>query len=104
MRRVLAEGLRATDVAGAQAGSGGFAGLPDPDQVAVLKRVESENSEFFRVLVQLAYAGYYTDARVLRAKGLSTSAPQPAGYAMPPFDESLLEGVRRRGKAYRDAD
>ena len=102
-RRLLWDGLKAIEVAGSQAASGGFSALPNPDKDGALKRVESDAPGFFQMLVQLAYAGYYTDPQVLRAKGLSTSAPQPAGYKMPPFDDSLLEGVRRRGKAYRDA-
>lgn len=102
-RRLLTEGLRATDIVGSVAASGRFEDLPEPDQVAVLNQVESERPEFFRMLVQLGYAGYYTNPRLLGAKGLSTSPPQPGGYKMTPFDESLLEGVRRRGKVYRDA-
>ena len=103
-RRLLSEGLKAIEIAGSQAALAGFSALPDPDKDGVLKQVESDAPGFFQMLVKLAYEGYYTDPRVLRAKGLSTSAPQPAGYVMLPFDESLLERVRRRGKAYRDAD
>jgi len=102
-RRLLTEGLKAIEVAGSRTDRGGFADLPDSDQTSVLERVESDRPEFFQFLVQQTYAGYYTNGRVLRAKGLSESPPQPVGHEMPPFDESLLAGVRKRGKAYRDA-
>ena len=68
-----------------------------------LKQVESQHSEFFAVLVRETYSGYYSSLEVLRVKGLPLSAPQPAGYEVEPFDAALLVGVRKRGKAYRDA-
>ena len=102
-RRLLTEGLKTIEVAGSRTDRGRFADLPDSDQTSVLERVESDRPEFFQFLVQQTYAGYYTNGRVLRAKGLSESPPQPVGHEMPPFDESLLAGVRKRGKAYRDA-
>ena len=102
-RRLLADGLKAIGVAGSRTDRGGFADLPDSDKTSVLEQVESDRPEFFQFLVQQTYAGYYTDRRVLRAKGLSEAPPQPGGHEMAAFDESLLEGVRRRGKAYRDA-
>ncbi|MDA1348627.1 MAG: gluconate 2-dehydrogenase subunit 3 family protein [Chloroflexi bacterium] len=102
-RRLMTDGLRAIEIAGSRTDRGGFADLPESDKTSVLKQIESDRPEFFKMLVQQAYAGYYTDRRVLRAKGLSEVPPQPDGHEMPPFDESLLDGVRRRGKAYRDA-
>lgn len=102
-RRFLSEGLKATDVASVRVHSRAFAELSDEDKVGVLKQVESERADFFQLLVQQAYAGYYTNPRVLRAKGLRVRPPQPEGFELDDFDESLLNNVRKRGKAYRDA-
>ncbi len=102
-RALLTNGLKAIEAASGSTHSQGFLGLPDDDRTAVLKQVESQEPEFFAVLVREAYSGYYSSPAVLRAKGLPLSAPQPEGYDIEPFDASLLEGVRKRGKAYRDA-
>ncbi len=102
-RKLLSEGLKAIEVTGARAHSLGFADLPDSGRVGVLKQVESEHPDFFDFLVQQAYAGYYTNPRVVRAKGLPLLPPQPEGHDLDAFDASLLENVRKRGKVYRDA-
>ena len=102
-RRLLSDGLKAIDVSSVRTYSRGFADLPDEDKVGVLKQVESERPDFFQSLVQQTYAGYYTNPRVLRAKGLRLLPPQPGGFELDEFDVSLLDNVRKRGKAYRDA-
>ena len=102
-RALLANGLKAIEAASGSAHSQGFVSLSEDDRTAVLKRVESQEPEFFAALVRETYSGYYSSPAVLRAKGLPLSAPQPEGYDIEPFDTSLLEGVRKRGKAYRDA-
>lgn len=102
-RALLTNGLKAIETAGGSAYSQGFVSLSEDDRTAVLKRVESQEPEFFAALVRETYSGYYSSPEVLRAKGLPLSAPQPEGYDIEPFDATLLEGVRKRGKAYRDA-
>ena len=102
-RVLLANGLKAIEAASGSAHSQGFVSLSEDDRTAVLKQVESQEPEFFAALVRETYSGYYSSPAVLRAKGLPLSAPQPEGYDIEPFDASLLEGVRKRGKAYRDA-
>ncbi len=102
-RSLLANGLKAIEAASGCTHSKRFLSLSDDDRTAVLKQVESREPEFFAVLVRETYSGYYSSQEVLRAKGLPLSAPQPEGYDIEPFDASLLEGVRKRGKAYRDA-
>ena len=102
-RALLTSGLKAIEAASGSAYSQGFSSLSDDDGTAVLKQVESQKPEFFAVLVRETYSGYYSSQAVLRAKRLPLNAPQPEGYDIEPFDASLLEGVRKRGKAYRDA-
>ena len=80
-----------------------FVRLSDREKTEVLEQVELQYAEFFAALVRETYSGYYSSPDVLRAKGLPLAAPQPEGYEVEPFDESLLRGVRKRGKAYRDA-
>ena len=46
---------------------------------------------------------YYRDDRVMRSLDMEPRSPFPEGFAVEEGDWSLLEPVRRRGKAYRDA-
>lgn len=102
-RALLTNGLKSIEAASGQAHSKEFVCLSEGERTAILKRVESERAEFFAALVRETYSGYYSSLDVLRAKGLPLAPPQPVGYEIEPFDAALLEGVRRRGKAYRDA-
>ena len=102
-RALLTNGLKAIEATSGRNHSVGFVALSDGEKTEVLKQVESQHSEFFSALVRETYSGYYSSQEVLRVKGLPLNAPQPEGYEIEPFDESLLDGVRKRGKAYRDA-
>ena len=102
-RRLFSEGLKSIEVTSVQMHSSEFVELSDEDKVGVLRQVESQNPDFFSALVVQTYAGYYTNPKVLRAKGLKLRPPQPQGYELDEFDMSLLENVRKRGKVYRDA-
>ena len=46
---------------------------------------------------------YYRDDRVMRSLDMEPRSPFPEGFTVEEGDWSLLEPVKRRGKAYRDA-
>ena len=76
----------------------GFARRSGPEQDVRLRRLAAQRPESFQVLLHAAYTGYYSDPSVLAAAGWA-----PAGSAPPaPFDQALLDAVRRRGPIYRD--
>ena len=102
-RALLTNGLKAIEAISGRTHSVEFVGLSDREKTEVLKQVESQHAEFFAALVRETYSGYYSSPEVLRVKGLPLNAPQPQGYEIEPFDDSLLDCVRKRGKAYRDA-
>lgn len=102
-RAQLANGLKDIEATAGRRHSKGYVNLSGSAQTEVLEEVELRYPEFFKTLIQETYAGYYGNRKVLQAKGLPLPAPQPDGYEIEPFDASLLEGVRKRGKAYRDA-
>ncbi len=102
-RSLLANGLKAIEVTSGRNHSKGFLELSDAEMTAVLRQIEIEHPKLFQALVRETYSGYYSNPTALRAKNLPLSAPQPVGYEVEPFDMSLLEPVRQRGKAYRDA-
>ena len=102
-RALLTNGLKVIEATSGRTHSMQFVALSDGQKTEVLKQIESQHAEFFAVLVRETYSGYYSRSEVLRVKGLPLSAPQPQGYEIEPFDATLLDGVRKRGKAYRDA-
>ena len=76
----------------------GFAPLSGPEQDERLHRLAADRPASFDVLLHAAYAGYYSAPSVLAAAGW-----RPAGSAPPePFDQTLLDAVRKRGPIYRD--
>ena len=48
------------------------------------------------------YNAYYTNPDVQQARGHG-GPPQPNGFQLESLDEARLEGVKRRGKRWRDA-
>ena len=102
LRGLLIHGLSQAEI-DAQAGySTDFADLTDDQKDETLRRVESEEPEFFEALVRQTYNGYYTDRTVIEGLGLEARPPQPRGHELIPGDLSLLENVRKRGRAYRE--
>jgi hypothetical protein len=80
-----------------------FLSLSPEGRDAVLRAVETARPAPFRVLLRQTYIAYYTHPAVLAAVGYPSPAPQPAGFPLAGFDESLLARVRQRGKRWRDA-
>ena len=103
-RRLLSEGLEAIEVTSVNVLSRQFINLSNDDKVEVLKHVETESPGFFEYLVQHAYVGYYSNPTVLREKRLPSRPPQPEGYELAEFDDSLLDNVRKRTKSTERRD
>ena len=99
----LLAALQAIEVAAHAVGSGGFMALSGDERDELLRSVEAAQPRLFRGLVRLTYAAYYTDPEIQRARGWTKAPPLPGGHGLPPFDESRLEAVKRRGKLWRDA-
>ena len=74
-------------------------------QTKRLSNVESSLPESFESLLVATYNMYYTDPDIRqiieRLTGYEARPPQPLGYEMEPFDESLLDTVRKRKPLWR---
>lgn len=83
----------------------GFDGASEAAQVEALAALEADDGDAFARLILYAYGAYYTDpavrAVVEARTGYPARPPQPLGYELPPFDESLLETVRKRPPFWR---
>lgn len=74
-------------------------------QVACIVDFEKKCPAIFEATLKACYSAYYTHPEVraiIEAKtGYEARPPQPQGYPLEPFDESLLEPVRARGPIWR---
>lgn len=86
----------------------GFDAAATDDQVAALQDLEASEPAAFGRLVAAAYTAYYVDPRVravVEARtGYPARPPQPEGYDLPPFDDSLLDVQRQRPPFWRPVD
>jgi hypothetical protein len=71
------------------------------ERTAAVQRVESALKGSFEALVSLVLQDYYETEAALLAMGWRREPPQPQGHVLPPFDETLLEPVKRRGRLWR---
>ena len=102
LRPTLVQGLSALDELALGRGAPDFAALSREDKLEALNRVATAQPAFLPGLILQSYVGYYQNDRVLEGLGLEARPPYPEGYKMEPTDLSLLDGVRRRDKLYRD--
>ena len=83
--------------------AGGFRGLDGEAQDNAIRAIESSLPAQFGEFLEIVYLAYYSDGTVHRRIGWSGRPPQPDGFQLPPFDESILENVRKREPFWRKA-
>ena len=74
------------------------------DRIGLLRQVEQEVPDAFRIFLAQALAAYYQAPRVQAALGWRSAPPQPTGHQLSAGDEiawRLLEKVRKRGPLWR---
>jgi hypothetical protein len=85
-----------------------FADLPQLRREEFLSEIEVQDVARFDAVVTAAYNAYYTDPAIRdiveRTSGYPNRPPQPEGYALDPFDESLLDAVKARGPIWRPVE
>jgi hypothetical protein len=85
----------------------GFADAAQDEREAALRRIEATQPLAVERLVAAAYLAYYTapavQAVLARDHGYAARPPQPDGYALPPFDETLLARQTQRAPFWRKA-
>lgn len=83
----------------------GFEGQNQDEREQVLAKIEGDAPEIFGAVLSATYTAYYTDPGIRdiieRLCGYENRPPQPLGYDLPPFDESLLDQVKARGPIWR---
>jgi hypothetical protein len=102
LRAVVVAGVAALDALARASGASGFAALAGAARLAALHEIATGEPGFVPSLIFHTYAGYYQEGRVLEGLGLDPRPPFPIGHQLEPFDETLLDPVRRRAKLYRE--
>jgi hypothetical protein len=103
LRAVVAAGIEALEDLARERGAPAFAALAGSERLAALNEVAAAQPGFLPGLLFHTYVAYYQEGRVLEGLGLDPRPPFPTGHVLEPFDATLLEPARRRGKLYRDA-
>jgi len=80
-----------------------FGALSGPDQDKAIGSFEKAHPASFNTALEVVYLAYYADPRVGRRIGWRTGPLQPGGFALPPFDEAILEKARQRQPFWRRA-
>jgi len=70
----------------------------------VIQQFESSDPRLFGLLLEIVYTAYYSDTRVHERIGWKSGALQPEGHPMPPWDESILDIVRKRKPFWTHVD
>ena len=78
-----------------------FAKSVGDEQDAVIRAFESGSPELFRALLNICYIVYYKDPRVHKRIGWDSRPPQPEGNEMDPWDESVLDNIKKREPFWR---
>ena len=95
VRRVLAA------IAARSGGEASFVAADEPARVATLQAVEQAEGPAFERMIVLLLADYCEAESVLRAFGWRSDPPQPRGFDLPPFDETVLTKAKQRGRVWR---
>src|SRR5262249_48326951 len=69
----------------------GFAALAGPAQDDAIRASEATHPVSFNVALEVVYLAYYGDPRVHQRIGWRGGPLQGRGFALPPFDEAILE-------------
>lgn len=79
-----------------------FLWLAPPQRVLVLQNMEKLRPDSFSFLRDYTYEGYYTQPKIWSLMGYEFKPTNGAAPHMKPFDESVLEQVRKKPKYYRE--
>ena len=84
--------------------AGGFRALSPEEQDNAIRVIEKNIPAEFGTFLEIVYLAYYSQPAVHRRIGWVGRPPQPEGFDLPPFDESILETVRKREPFWRKTD
>ena len=103
MGKTLRESLEALDQSSRQQFGKAFGEVDQAQRVAALQDQEKQDPTRFAMLRDCVYEAYYTRPEVWKLIGYEFYATDHQGPHMKPFDEAVLEEIRKKPKYYREA-
>lgn len=82
---------------------GGFLALDGEQQEEAIREIENSIAGDFANVLEVVYLAYYARPEVHSRIGWRTGPLQPLGFTLPPFDESILDTVKKREPFWRQA-
>ena len=82
-------------------GQQNFIAADPTTQTVLIQRLEATNASAFYAFLLVVTADYYQNAAVIGAMGWPVEPPQPQGYPLPAFAETLLAPVKTRPPLWR---
>ena len=79
-----------------------FLWLAAPQRVLILQNMAKLRPESFSFLRDYTYEGYYTQPKIWTLMGYEFKPTNGAAPHMKPFDEAVLDQVRKKPKYYRE--
>ena len=80
---------------------GGFLAMEPEQQDEAITEIEQSLATDFANVLEVVYLAYYSQPEVHKRIGWRTGPLQPLGFALPPFDESILENIKKREPFWR---
>ena len=78
-----------------------FSALTPDRQDEAIRAIEVSAASDFSNVLEVVYIAYYSRPEVHARIGWRTGPLQPQGFALPPFNESVLETTRQRKPFWR---
>jgi hypothetical protein len=102
-RRSLVRFLDALTLDMSVQAEGGFMALDGERQDEAIREIEGSLGREFANVLEVVYIAYYSQPEVHTRVGWRTGPVQPLGFTLPPFDEVVLDTVRKREPFWRQA-
>ena len=77
-----------------------FSILSSEERITILKTIEKNKPELFKVLIDFTYESYYTNETIFPLIGYEPHPTGTKGPIMEPFEESLLDRVKNLPPMY----
>ena len=99
--RALVQFLEALSDVMSSAENENFPALDGAQQDQAIQKIEQALPQNFATVLEVVCLAYYNEPKVHVRIDWHGGAPQPAGFALPPFDAALLDTARQRPPFWR---
>ena len=84
--------------------NGSFLFMDEEKQIEILETIELNLSEDFSIFLNGIYSIYYMDKNVKKRIDWEYNSIQPQGFEIKPWNESILEEIKKRKPFWKDPE